>query len=549
VTSPGSRSTDPRRFWNYVIAALRTADASLGASSLARLHAPGTDVMADVLPALLDELTQRAEPMVLVLDDYHLIHRAEIHEQLAYLVEHAGESLAILLLTRVEPPLPLGRLRARGELLELDTESLRFDSPETESLLNRVLRLDLTPAQVATLRRRTEGWAAGLYLAAISMRGAGDPRGFVAQFAGDDRNIVDYLGAEVLAAQPPRVRELLLRTSVLDRFCAPLVEAVAGIDRADSMLREIERADLFLVPLDSRREWYRYHHLFRELLRHELAAADPELIPELHRRAARWHLDGGLVSEGIEHTIAAGDTAAAAELIAEHWAPTLLGAAGDRVVEGWLEALGPDAIAADVRLCFARCFIALSYGRMEDVARWLAIAERAPLPGRFRDGVTSVAGALACMRAAYLWETGDAGGARRAGYEVLEEEGEGSPWRAIGVATIGLSYGAVGDWSHGREWMHEYGRLGHAFGQHLNEASGLGSAAYFDAERGEWESAERLAGRSLEISAAHGIDEHWSSAGGHMARGMILERGGDPEGAEAEIARGRSSSTAAAPVR
>jgi LuxR family maltose regulon positive regulatory protein len=398
---------DPTRFWLYVIEALRGISSTIGDTSLPLLTAPGTSVETEVLPALINELAELPEPAVLVLDDYHAIRNPEIHSQLSLLLERLPESLEVIVNTRTDPPLPLPRMRARGELMEIDVEGLRFDDAEAQELLNRVLDLSLEPEDAIKLRDRTEGWAAGLYLAALSLRVAEDRSSFVDDFAGDDRNVVDYLGSEVLAAQPQRLREVLLRTSILERFCAPLVEAVTGASDGAGLLREIERANLFLVPLDTRREWFRYHHLFQQLLRLELSFAEPDAEPELHRRAAAWHLEAGNVPEGIRHTIAAGDTETAGELIARHWAPTLLGAAGDRTVDSWLSALGDEAVAADLRLCFARCFIDLSYGDMDGVARWLAIAERAPLAAPFREGLISREGALAVVRTAYLWELGD----------------------------------------------------------------------------------------------------------------------------------------------
>src|SRR5581483_5708674 len=337
---------DPARFWTYAIQALRTVEPGVGGAALDLLGVPGTEV-DDVLPALVNELDELHAELVLALDDYHAIERAEIHEQLRFLVEFAPPGLQDALATRTEPPLALGRLRARGELVEIDVDRLRFGEHETEALVNGILRVGLDEADLARVRRRTEGWVAGLYLAALSLRGAEDRGAFLARFAGDDRHVVDYLSAEVLAAQPEPVRAFLLRTSILDRFSAPLCAAVAGVEDAQARLREIERRSLFLVPLDSTRTWYRYHHLFQELLRLELAHSEPALVPELHRRAASWLLEADLVSEAIEHTLAAGDADVAAELVCGHWASMLLGEAGDRIVARWLSSLQDEIVRAD----------------------------------------------------------------------------------------------------------------------------------------------------------------------------------------------------------
>ena len=528
---------EPSRFWLCVIEALRGAEPTLGATSLPLLSAPGTDLKGDVLPSLLNELVVLAEPLVLVLDDYHVIRSQAIHEQLDFLIERLPPSVELALASRLEPPLPLARLRARGELLEVDVSELQFEAGEAGDLLNGVLRLDLDSGEIEKLLQRTEGWAAGLYLAALSLRGADDPRSFVEEFAGDDRNVVDYLGAEVLAAQPDELRAALLRTSVLDRFCAPLVEAVTEVADGAAMLREIERSNLFLIPLDSKREWYRYHHLFQQLLRLELSLAEPQLEPELHRRAAAWFLGAGMVDEAIRHTIAAGDVAEARELIAQHWATTLLSEAGDTTIDAWLEALGDDAVAADFRLCFARCFVGLSYGRMDEVTRWLRVAEGAPEATPSYEGLSSKAGGLACVRAGFYWESGNVQAAEPAAHEVLQEEGEDSPWRAIGAAVIGLCAGARGDWEEGSRWCREYSRLGQAFGQPLNQSSGAGSAAAFEAELGNWSEAEELARYSLGISAEYGMDEHWMTSEAHLALGMLHAHRGEPAAAEPELER------------
>ena len=225
---------------------------------------------------------------MLVLEDYHLISTEAVHEGVAFLLDHLPRTLELAIATRLDPPLPLARLRTRGEMLELRTAELRFDEEEAEELLAEVLGDALTDTDVERLVARTEGWPAGLYLAALSLGGREDAAGFIEAFAGDDRHIVDYLGGEVLEGIEPETREFLLRTSILERLCGPLCDHVLGGGDAVGRLLEIERANLFLVALDGRREWYRYHHLFGDLLRYELERSEPELIPDLHRRAAEW---------------------------------------------------------------------------------------------------------------------------------------------------------------------------------------------------------------------------------------------------------------------
>jgi LuxR family maltose regulon positive regulatory protein len=528
-----ARDDDSTLFWNYVIAALRTVVPGICERPLALLRAPGTNPVREMLPLLINEIAALPEPLVLVLDDYHLVEDPAIHEELSYLLEHLPRQLEVVVVSRTEPPLPLARLRVRDQLAEVDAEALSFSSQETATLVNDLHGLKLGPEDVVSLRERTEGWAAGLYLAVLSLGGRDDPRAFIAAFAGDDRHVVDYLGEEVLAGEPDEVRDFLIRTSILQRLSAPICDALTGERDSARMLEEIARSNFFLVPLDTRGERYRYHHLFGQLLRHELLRTEPTLAPELHRRAARWLLGSGYVSDAIHHTIAAGDLDEASELIAEHWAPMLLGAAGDRTVDSWLSALPESTIRADVRLAFARCFVGLSLGHMDEVEKWLAAGEAAPLPAPFRDGVASAQGALACVRAAFLWESGDVTGAMEAGQEAKLAE-QGTPWEAIGVAVVGLAHAARGEWELGRRCMAEYARIGSQSGHHLNHSSGLSTVSACHAELGDWEAAERAASQALSIAGRHGIDEHWCTAHAHLGHGLVLEhRGRRAEAADA----------------
>jgi LuxR family maltose regulon positive regulatory protein len=283
-----ANDNDPVRFFSYVIEAMRRLSPGVGTRSLEILQAPGSSLVDDVLPSLLRELEDLPRPSVLVIDDYHLIESAEVHEAVGVLLEYLPPTLEIAISTRSEPPLALARFRGRGQLAEVTTRELRFTAAEAETLLNGDQDLGLEQAEVERLLGRTEGWPAGLYLAALSLRGRSDKREFIDDFAGDDRHLVDYLTAEVLGGQSDELRRFLLVTSVLDRFNASLCDAVTQSGRSAQILREIETSNLFLVPLDDRREWYRYHHLFGELLRHELRLDQRTPEADLHRRAAAW---------------------------------------------------------------------------------------------------------------------------------------------------------------------------------------------------------------------------------------------------------------------
>ena len=314
-----SADNDPVRFWDCVIAALENVAPGIGASAQASLHGPGASISDQVLPLLINELATLDRAMVLVLDDYHVIENAQIHREIEWLIERLPATTHLALATRSDPPLPLARLRARAEMTEIRAIDLRFSAVEAEGLLNGTLGLTLDSADIELLAARTEGWVAGLQLAGLSLQGRADSRAFIETFAGDDRQIVDYLGFEVLDHQPQATREFLMASSVLERLSGPLCAAVTQDQNAAQLLDGLQRANLFVVPLDSKGEWYRYHHLFRDLLCHGLHQARPQLIATLHQRAAAWYRSEGMIHEAIEHATIAGEFAQAIELITAHW--------------------------------------------------------------------------------------------------------------------------------------------------------------------------------------------------------------------------------------
>jgi ATP/maltotriose-dependent transcriptional regulator MalT len=368
---------DPVRFWDYVIEALRRLEPSLGSTSLAALGVPGTDPIEVVLPSVLNELAELDRRIVLTLEDYHLIQSQEVHEGLTFFVERLPPTIELTIATRLDPPLPLPRLRSRGEMLELRASELRFGEEEAEELLRAALDDRLTDEDVERLLLRTEGWAAGLYLAALSLSGRPDPSAFIAAFAGDDRHIVDYLGGEVLDGLDAQTRSFLVRTSILERVSAPLCDQLLGSDDSAATLLGIERANLFLVPLDANREWYRYHHLFADLLRHELERLEPESITDLHRRAAEWLGANGAVDEAIRHVLAAGDDETAARLVAQMWrVPFNRGELA--TVDRWLDDLPERLVQTTPDLCLARAWVLMDRGRPHEAERWLLDAAAEP---------------------------------------------------------------------------------------------------------------------------------------------------------------------------
>lgn len=337
------RDSDPAVFWSYVVAAVRKVAIDVGADALSTLQSTPTALEA-VVTSLLNDLGALADDVVLVLDDYHLVESLDVQESMLFLVEHLPEQLHLVVASRADPPWPLAGLRARGELLEVRASDLRFTSQEAAKYLNDAMALDLTAADVDALEARTEGWIAALQLAALSLRGRDDPAVFIAEFAGDDRFVVDYLVDEVLDRQTDDVRTFLLETSILSRLSAPLCEAVTGRSDAKATLEALERSNLFLVALDDRRRWYRYHHLFGDVLRARLAAEEPDRVVALHRGASAWFDAAGDRAEAIRHAMAAGDFTRAAELV-ELAIPDLGKARQDATLRALLDALPREVFA------------------------------------------------------------------------------------------------------------------------------------------------------------------------------------------------------------
>lgn len=306
---------DPALFWAYVISALQKVKAGVGQHALSILHSSQPPPIEAILTTLINDIDAISGDFSLILDDVHVIDGQQIHDAVAFLLDHLPPHMHLLIASRSDPPLPLVRLRVRGDLTELGAPDLRFTPDEAAAFLNEVMGLDLTAGDVAALEARTEGWVAGLQLAALSMQGRTDAHAFVTAFAGDDRYILDYLAGEVLEHQPEPVRSFLLQTAILERLSGSLCNAVTGRDDGTSLLEVIERGNLFVVALDDKRHWYRYHHLFADVLRAHLSREQPDQVPALHRRAATWFEERGMATEAIEQAHGAADHQTVARLL------------------------------------------------------------------------------------------------------------------------------------------------------------------------------------------------------------------------------------------
>jgi LuxR family maltose regulon positive regulatory protein len=496
--------SDRVRLWDGVIAALDRVHPGFGVGALAALHSPRADLLRTVVPLVVNELIDRAgEPVVLVLDDLHVVEDPETLRSLAALIERAPAGLRLAITTRRDPPLALARLRARGQLIEIRSGDLRFTDAEAAAMLAG-LGCDVEPDQLAELQARTEGWAAGLQLAGLSLRS--HPRSGLG--AGDgSAHVADYLGEEVVDAQPPATRAFLLRTSVLERMSGPLCDAVLEATGSAQRLDELADAGLFVVPLDAGRTWFRYHALFRQTLARRLAAEDPAAAVVAHERAAAWLEAHGLYADAIRHALAAGG---GGDLVAAHWR-TFFNRGELTTVSGWLAALPADAVQRDPRLWLARAWLALDTGRVGDLPALLDAAERG--------GSAEHRAWAALLRAVHAFKVGDLSAAAAALRRARATPGPADSagfWTAVS-AVLG---GAVAYW-RGEDAMRELVlalRTARADGNRLAEVYALGYLSLDAGETGDRATAAaRLAEAQALLASDPALDEHFVALTVHLA--------------------------------
>ena len=474
------RDNDPALFWTYLVAALKTAAPGAGAGALSLLQPPQPPNEAGLV-ALLNDLDAISNDVVLVLDDYHVVEARDVQDGMAFLLDHLPPQIHLVIGSRADPALPLARLRGRGELVEIRAAELRFTPGEAAVYLNEMMGLQLTAADVAALEGRTEGWIAALQLAALSLQGREDVAAFIDGFAGDDRYIVDFLAEEVLQRQPGHVQQFLLQTSILDRLSGPLCDAVTGQDGSKAKLAALERGNLFLVPLDDRRQWYRYHQLFADVLHARLRDEQPDDVPGLHRRASGWYERNDEPSEAIRHALAGGDFERAADLV-ELAIPAMLRSRQEAAVLGWLERLPDEVVRVRPVLSVGFAGALLAGGefegveaRLQDAERWLNTATgsgtgpQAP-PAEMvvvdDEGFGSLPVMIELYRAALALARGDGPGTVRHARRALElSPADDHLGRASAAALMGLASWASGDLEAGHsayaECMAGLRRAGH----------------------------------------------------------------------------------------
>jgi LuxR family maltose regulon positive regulatory protein len=446
---------DPARYWTYVVAALQAVEPEIGVDARALLQSSQPPIDA-VLPSLLNDLDALEHEVALVLDDYHVIGSTEIHEAMTFLIEHVPQHGHVVVVSRADPPFPLAALRARGELLEVRSAELRFTPEEATAYLNGSMGLALTATDIGALEDRTEGWIAALQLAALSMQDRDDVASFIGNFAGDDRFVIDYLAEEVLERQSDAVRTFLLQTSILSRLTGELCDAVTGGDDGKAMLDQLDRANLFLVSLDDRRGWYRYHHLFADVLRARLLDERPAGVEELHRRASDWFEANGDLPEAIAHAMAGMSFERAAELI-ESAAPEMRRTRQEVTLRGWLEALPNDLFADRPVLSISLVGARMSTGDPTGVESLVDLAEQwvgptgARTDGRMpvvfdREEFARLAPQVAVYRAALALLSGDLDGTiAHANRALAVVEPTDHLRHGSASALLGLAHWSVGD--------------------------------------------------------------------------------------------------------
>lgn len=497
--SVDDRDNDAARFWTYVITALDRADPGVGETALEMLRSASAQVEA-ALAALINDLDARPTKTVLVLDDFHVIESAPIQSELAFFVDNLPPTVRLVMSTRADPPLPLARLRARGQLVEIRAADLRFTAEEAATYVNDVMGLAVAHDDVVTLSNRTEGWIAAIQLAALSMQGRNDPAAFIAGFAGDDRYVVDYLVEEVLQRQPATIRQFLLDTSILPRLTGELCDAVTGASGGGGTLEALDRANLFLVSLDDQREWYRYHHLFADTLRGRLLDESPEHVTALHRRASAWFERQGDTTDAIDHAITAGDFDRAADMIVAA-IPRMQQLRQESTAVGWFDLLPPHVISSRPDLSVAFAGALLLAGRTESTEVLLYDAESGI--GGTTERTATVRNGIALYRAAQALSTGDTPVALEQTHLALKLAADRRPIdRGSAAGLLGLILWGQGDLEAAhRSWSTSLGELQRA--GHVSDTLG-GSIAVADIliTQGKLVAAHETYQRALDVATA-----------------------------------------------
>ena len=525
---------DASRFWSYVVAAVEGAAPELPGTAGRRLRGAGVAIADEVLPVLVNELTTLTQPLVLVLDDYHVIAAEDVHAGVNYLLERLGPDVHVVIATQMSPPLRLGRLRAHGELNEYRAEQLRFTEAEVAALLNGTHGLRLAPEEVDGLHRRTEGWVAGLNLVALSRRDTGDRAAFMAGMPVDDHFLVDYLWDEVVARQTPETRDFLMRTAVLERLSSSLCDSVVARRDSADMLAALERSNLFVVPLDAERRWFRYHTLFRAMLVRQLERFAPEAVADLHRRASAWFSDHGDLHGTIEHAICAGDVHVAADALRRHWLALYSGGQSSELI-AWIDRLPAETLAGYPELALARAGVARATGRIDEVDPWLDLAERLAREAKDERERRELLAGVARQRAMRRLSLADVGEAVRLARAAVALRPEDSPEAVSERFFLAVCLFWTGSTRECETLLRAYLGAVEPGEQDVRRVFALALLALAHAARGELERAELLAEQALATSLARGLSEHPPTEIVYVASGIVRLAREDVEGAEERL--------------
>ncbi len=541
---------DVVRFLSYLIAAIRTVVPNFGETPQSVLQSPQPAAMEALLTTLINELSTLPGTLVLVLDDYHLIHAQKVHAALTFLLEHRPWQFHLVIAARADPPLPVALLRGRGLVTEIRLGDLRFTSAEISSLMKLLLDRPLSNEDIQALVSRTEGWVAGLQMAAASMRESEDISGFIHAFSGSNRFILDYLVEQVLQQQPDVIQDFLFQTSILERMCAPLCEALvdcppstedshrfphlidSNLDHpaAQAILEYLERSNLFIVPLDDHRHWYRYHHLFTDLLGQRLLQSQPQRIAELHRRASRWFAENGFMAEAIHHALAGQDFEQAINLVEQAAEKTMM---RSEVVTflGWMEKLPESLVIDRPLLCINHAWALLMNGYpLEMIEARLACVENAP------ELMVTKALPLRAFLAVYRGENAQAIELAKLALAQLPEHD--TFFRSLSAMTLGAANFSEGDETAGKQAMEMAARISQRTGNVMIQVSVLSYLAEFCRKRGQLHKAFTLYQQALE--RATDADGRKLPIAGRalMGLGDILREWNDLERAEDFITQG-----------
>ncbi|HEX5848935.1 MAG TPA: LuxR C-terminal-related transcriptional regulator [Rubrobacter sp.] len=531
---------DPIRLWRHVVEALRRVvpEEDFGADVLVGMGAVRRGFVETTLPTLINELAELPHRIVLVLDDYQHVSAGDANGSVAYFLEHLPDNVHLVVSGRSDPPLPLGRLRARGELNEIRTRQLAFTEEEIACLLNERMGVGIEPDDISVLFERTEGWPAGIYLASLSLRDKEDKHAFIKSFGGSNRYIVGLLGEEVLAGLDEEVRRFLLETSVLRRMTGPLCDAVTGRGGSASLLRGLANSNLFVVALDEQDEWYRYHHLFSELLLYELRSAEPDLVPALRGRASDWLEGEGYVEGAIRQASEAGDYKHVGLLIARHWYGYAF-SGQTATVERWLASLPEGAIVRDAALCLVRAWLCALGGRPEESARFLALAEGVSHEGPLPDGTASVESGAAVLRATFGF--GGVTSAVEDAQRAARLEPERSPWAAFVRFALGTGLYLSGETSLARKPLEGALELTAMRNQPLLEIAFQSWLSLVAADEGRSEEAESRARAASALVDRFRLQAVPQANLASIALGHALAERGKPGEAREELERAYSA--------